>query len=197
LKNPFDPIMNLANIITGLRLICGILFPILFIHFKGNYDFFLFIFFIIICLTDIVDGWVARRFNMVTKTGKLLDSFADKILLTGGLFCLIYGRLIPVWFISTLLIREFGITCYRAYLIKKHNLVIESSDFGKLKNWFQMVTISYVLFLSYFKMYSEIIRIDIVLNVLLVSTLVITIESGLSILITGGQKTRQNSNLNA
>lgn len=93
--------------------------------------------------TDGIDGWIARRYNVVSEFGKLMDPIADKVLTLGALVTLsILGEL-PWWVTILIAIREIGITIYRFAMLSDH--VIAASASGKLKTIMQFVAISLAL----------------------------------------------------
>ena len=99
--------------------------------------------FVVAALTDRVDGWLARRNNLVTDLGKLLDPIADKLLMGAALVCLsILGNL-PWWVTVVILVRELGITVMRFFLLRY--LVLPASKGGKLKTVLQILGIAWYL----------------------------------------------------
>jgi CDP-diacylglycerol--glycerol-3-phosphate 3-phosphatidyltransferase len=99
--------------------------------------------FVLAIATDGVDGAVARRKNLVTNLGKLLDPIADKALLGGALVSLsILGEL-PWWITAVILLRELGITAYRLVVVKRR--VIPAAGGGKLKTILQSVAVGLLL----------------------------------------------------
>lgn len=100
--------------------------------------------FVLAIATDGVDGAIARRNNLVTELGKLLDPIADKVLTGGALIALsILGEL-PWWVTVVILVREIGITVFRFVVIRQG--VIAASRGGKMKTVAQSVAISFALF---------------------------------------------------
>lgn len=88
--------------------------------------------------TDLIDGWIARRYNMVTDFGALMDPLADKIfIVTAFLMCVELG-LMPAWIAVMVITREFLVTGLRT-LALKHNYVISADKWGKLKTLSQML----------------------------------------------------------
>lgn len=100
--------------------------------------------FVIAIATDGVDGAIARRNNLVTDLGKLLDPIADKILTGGALVSLSILNELPWWVTIVILVREIGITVYRFVVIRQG--VIAASRGGKIKTIVQSVAISFALF---------------------------------------------------
>lgn len=90
--------------------------------------------------TDGIDGAIARKRNLVTNLGKILDPIADKALLSGALIVLSIQGAVPWWATILILVREFGITVYRLVIAKKR--VIAASGGGKFKTVIQIIGVS-------------------------------------------------------
>lgn len=142
---------NVANIITVVRIFLAPVFIWLLVADKygaDGHEFGLLRYlaaglFILAIVTDSVDGLLARRQNLVTDFGKLLDPIADKILIGGALVTLsILGEL-WWWVTIVILVREFGITAFRLAVVRDR--VIPASRGGKLKTIVQAVAISFYL----------------------------------------------------
>jgi len=93
--------------------------------------------------TDGIDGAIARKRNLVTNLGKILDPIADKALLSGALIVLSIQDAVPWWATITILVREFGITVFRLIVARKR--VIAASGGGKLKTVIQIVGVCMAL----------------------------------------------------
>lgn len=137
---------NLANIITVVRMLMAPVFVVLLLLDAGQGGYLRYIaavLFILASTTDGVDGFLARRRNLVTDAGKLLDPIADKLLTGSALVSLsILGEL-PWWVTAIILAREVGITVLRFVALRDH--VIAASILGKIKTWVQIVAISAAL----------------------------------------------------
>jgi CDP-diacylglycerol--glycerol-3-phosphate 3-phosphatidyltransferase len=137
---------NVANIITVVRILLAPLFVWLLIDDAGRLGPIRYIaaaLFILAIATDGVDGLLARRQNLVTDSGKILDPIADKVLIGGALVSLsILGEL-WWWVTMVILVRELGITAFRFAIIRTR--VVPASRGGKLKTVFQSVAISLYL----------------------------------------------------
>ncbi len=90
--------------------------------------------------TDGIDGAIARKRNLVTNLGKILDPIADKALLSGALIVLSIQGAVPWWATVLILVREFGITVYRLVVAKRR--VIAASGGGKFKTVLQIIGVS-------------------------------------------------------
>ncbi len=137
---------NIANIITVVRIFLAPLF--VWLLFADNHEFGLMRYiaaglFILAIVTDSIDGLLARRQNLITDFGKLLDPIADKILIGSALVTLsILGEL-WWWVTIVILVREFGITIFRLSVVRDR--VIPASRGGKLKTIVQAIAVSFYL----------------------------------------------------
>ena len=119
---------NIPNILTLLRFI---LIPIiLYFIFTGHY-LLGFIFFTISGITDILDGAIARKFNLVTNFGKLMDPLADKLTQISVLATLVFQKIIPFWILVVVLLKELLMIIGASFLYGK-DVVVYSKWFGKL-----------------------------------------------------------------
>ncbi|WP_349904588.1 CDP-diacylglycerol--glycerol-3-phosphate 3-phosphatidyltransferase [Parafrigoribacterium humi] len=137
---------NVANIITVVRILLAPLFIWMLLDDAGDLGTIRYLaaaLFIIAIVTDSVDGLLARRQNLVTDFGKILDPIADKVLIGGALVSLsILGEL-WWWVTIVIMVREIGITVFRFVIIRTR--VVPASRGGKLKTVFQAVAISLYL----------------------------------------------------
>lgn len=133
------------NLITGLRILMVplVLFLILdqWDSFWGRFSALVLL--VLAASTDGIDGAIARRRNLITNLGKILDPIADKALLSGALVVLSIQDAVPWWATIAILVREFGITVYRLVVAKKR--VIAASGGGKFKTVMQIIAVSMAL----------------------------------------------------
>ena len=101
--------------------------------------------FIIASLTDMLDGKIARKYNLVTNFGKFMDPLADKLLVCSALICMIELRELPAWMVIIIISREFIISGF--HLVASDNgVVIAASYWGKFKTTFQMIGVVLLIF---------------------------------------------------
>ncbi|MDO4588764.1 MAG: CDP-diacylglycerol--glycerol-3-phosphate 3-phosphatidyltransferase [Fusobacterium sp.] len=139
--------MNLPNKLTFIRLVLAIPF-IYFLQESGNIDpnlaltyrLIAFAVFVIASLTDFFDGYLARKYNLITDFGKLMDPLADKILVISALVLFVELRYIPAWMSIIVIAREFLISGIRMLAAAKGE-VIPAGKLGKYKTTSQMIVI--------------------------------------------------------
>lgn len=101
--------------------------------------------FIIASLTDMLDGKIARKYNLVTNLGKFMDPLADKLLVCSALICMIELRELPAWMVIIIISREFIISGFRL-VASDNGVVIAASYWGKFKTTFQMIGVVLLIF---------------------------------------------------
>ena len=101
--------------------------------------------FIIASLTDMLDGKIARKYNLVTNFGKFMDPLADKLLVCSALICMIELRELPAWMVILIISREFIISGFRL-VASDNGVVIAASYWGKFKTTFQMIGVVLLIF---------------------------------------------------
>lgn len=135
--------MNLPNKLTTLRVIMIPFFVFFLFWQNGENRTFRMIalaLFIIASLTDLLDGKIARKYNLVTNFGKFMDPLADKLLVCSALICLIELNALPAWMVIVIISREFIISGFRL-IASDNGVVIAASYWGKFKTTFQMVSV--------------------------------------------------------
>ena len=131
--------MNLPNKITVFRILMIPFFvACMLIKEIPYHEIIAGVLFIIAALSDLVDGKIARRFNLVTNFGKFMDPLADKLLVQSALLCFVANGLLPAWIAIVIMSREFIISGFRLVAADK-GIVIAAGYLGKLKTVFQMV----------------------------------------------------------
>lgn len=134
--------MNLPNKLTLGRMIAVPFFIALYMM---GYYLPALILFILASLTDMLDGQIARKYNLVTNFGKIMDPLADKILVYSA-FCLMVGDgIIPAWILIIILAREFLIAGMRT-VAASDGIVIAADMSGKIKTVLQMIAVPLLIF---------------------------------------------------
>ena len=135
------PNLNIANFLTFVRLLIVPVFAFLLPHSLENTStrWWVTILFVIATVTDLVDGYLARRLKLITTVGKIADPIADKLLIGTALIALSIEGSLSWWFTAVILTREIGITLLRFKVINRG--VIPASRGGKAKTISQMVAI--------------------------------------------------------
>lgn len=140
--------MNLPNKLTVMR-VCLIPFFVAALLFDGgnnqNMRIAANVIFIVASLTDMLDGKIARKYNLVTDFGKFMDPLADKLLVCSALICLIELGQLPAWIVIIIISREFIISGFRL-VAADNGIVIAASYWGKFKTTFQMVAVILLIF---------------------------------------------------
>ena len=134
--------MNLPNKLTVLRVILVPFFVAFLLLSKSSESlkWIALVLFIADSLTDLLDGKIARKYNLVTTFGKFMDPLADKVLTISGMICLIELGRIPSWIVVIIVAREFIISGFRL-IATEHGIVIAANYWGKWKTTFQMIMI--------------------------------------------------------
>lgn len=133
--------MNLPNKLTIFRVILIPFFIVFLLIPITPYDKWIALaIFIIASLTDLLDGKIARKYNLVTNFGKFMDPLADKLLVCSALICLIELERIPSWMVIIIIAREFVISGFRL-IASDNGVVIAASYWGKFKTTFQMIAV--------------------------------------------------------
>ena len=134
--------MNLPNKLTILRVIL-IPFFVVFMLFDitGAADKWIaLVIFCVASLTDMLDGKIARKYNLVTNFGKFMDPLADKLLVCSAMICLIELDRLAAWIVIVIIAREFIISGFRL-VASDNGVVIAASYWGKFKTTFQMLMV--------------------------------------------------------
>lgn len=139
--------MNLPNALTILRVIMIPLFVVaMLVDFEGS-KYVAGGLFIAACITDFFDGFLARKYNLVTTFGKFMDPLADKLLVCAALICFAVDETsnMPEWVVIVIISREFIISGFRLVAAEK-GVTISASWWGKAKTFTQMFMSLFIIF---------------------------------------------------
>ena len=154
--------MNVPNLLTIMRIFFvpllvaalvqeNLRFTILGVEVTN--EFLALAIFLAAAATDLLDGFLARRWKQVTTVGMLLDPVADKLLISAALISLVQVRVLPGWMAVLIISREFAVTGLRS-IAAAEGLTIQASDLGKTKMVTQVIAISLMLVSMHFKEWS-------------------------------------------
>ncbi|MBE5852090.1 MAG: CDP-diacylglycerol--glycerol-3-phosphate 3-phosphatidyltransferase [Lachnospiraceae bacterium] len=134
--------MNLPNKLTLFRVVLVPFFVAFLLnqHVNEYFNIIALVIFIVASLTDLLDGKIARKYNLVTNFGKFMDPLADKLLVCSAIICLIELERIPSWIVVIIIAREFVISGFRL-IASDNGVVIAASMWGKYKTTFQMIMV--------------------------------------------------------
>lgn len=134
--------MNLPNKLTVLRVLMIPFFVVFMLMdiVPGMDKWIALAIFVVASLTDLLDGKIARKYNLVTNFGKFMDPLADKLLVSSAMICLVEMGRLPAWIVIIIISREFIISGFRL-VASDSGIVIAASYWGKFKTVFQMVMI--------------------------------------------------------
>jgi len=140
--------LRIPLILTGIRLLSPLVLPLLiFLLWPIHNDLIhigLMLVFVLLGITDLLDGYLARRLKQVTKIGSLLDPIADKFLIVSSLISLQAVGAIGFLWVIILVLRELFVMSLR-YIAREHGFTIVVSQLGKLKTWSQILLVAYLL----------------------------------------------------
>ena len=169
--------MNLPNKLTMARVIAV---PFFIISYIKSWFIAATIIFILASITDMLDGKIARKRNLITNFGKIMDPLADKILVYSA-FCLLVegGEFVPAWAFTIILAREFLVAGVRAVAASK-GIVVAADMAGKIKTVLQMIAVPSLILCQGIYYYKISIPLSIFGQVMFYAALVMTIVSGIN-----------------
>ena len=166
---------KVPNILTALRLF---MVPLFWWAYFENHTWGGAVF-IAACVTDVVDGFIARKFDAITKVGMLLDPLADKLMQISAVTCLFLSGIIPQWIVTVLIMKELIMIISASFLYKK-DVVIPANKVGKAATVLLSTMVVYFMFFNDISpKTSEIISVilGIMAFFVLVSYLLLTIKN--------------------
>lgn len=142
--------INFPNFISAFRLAVSPIFFFLFTAENTTYNTIGSFLYLFAALTDVLDGWAARRYSIVTRWGEFLDPLADKTLTIFAFISFVQLGLMPTWMLVVILIRDTISTSLRIYAILQRN-PMKTSTSAKVKTTAQMIFIGCIIFLIFLK----------------------------------------------
>ncbi|WGS63962.1 CDP-diacylglycerol--glycerol-3-phosphate 3-phosphatidyltransferase [Marinitoga aeolica] len=127
------------NILTFIRILATI--PMFIITYDEKYYLIAFFVYILVSLTDLLDGYIARKYNLVSDFGKFMDQIADKILINALFIAFLEMHKVSGWFVAIIIVRDIFISGLRMFLANK-NVVVAADKWGKLKTFSQTILIA-------------------------------------------------------
>ena len=175
--------MNLPNKLTIARVIMIPFFVLFLLTGLGGAasKWIALAIFIIASLTDLLDGHIARKYNLVTNFGKFMDPLADKLLVCAAMICLVEMGRLPAWIVIVIISREFIISGFRL-IASDNGRVIAASYWGKFKTTFQMLMICLMI--------ADIAQIAVVTAAVMWIALVLTVVSLVDYLVKNKKRLR-------
>lgn len=151
--------MRLKNIPNILSLIRLLLVPVFVLLFLGGKTTAAAIVFIISGITDVLDGYIARKYNFISNVGKVLDPLADKFTQFSAFICLYITDLVPLWMPVVYFVKELGTAIGALVVFRKGKVVVKSHVFGKLATFFVFAFVSIMIFFGDKISYTAIVAI--------------------------------------
>lgn len=181
--------LNLPNTLSLLRVVLVPFFMAAIIFMNGKFGIWgrivPAIIFALTGFTDMLDGKIARKYNLVTDFGKFIDPLADKFMVFGALIAILtaYGYIAPyfVWVSAIVMLRELAITSLRLVVAGKSGIVIAASWWGKVKTATQIVALVVIILepVVFGKLY-DVYEMPIASYIAMAAILVTTVGSGIS-----------------
>ncbi|MDD2217043.1 MAG: CDP-diacylglycerol--glycerol-3-phosphate 3-phosphatidyltransferase [Eubacteriales bacterium] len=166
--------MNLPNKLTIIRMISV---PFFIVFYMFDLRIAAFILFVAAAFTDMLDGKIARKYNLVTNFGKIMDPLADKILVYSAFCLMVQNGLVPAWMFIVILAREFVVSGMRT-VAASEGIVIAAGMSGKIKTVLQMIAVPLLLLVGVFTQPTVDASIALAANIFLWASLIMTVVSG-------------------
>ena len=138
-------ILLLPNLLTIVRILAIPLILLLLFSPGRAYQIITALLFLLVAMTDTLDGYFARRRGMLTTLGQFLDPLADKLLIVTALIALILARGIPLWMVIVIVGREIAVTGLRGIAVSQ-NIIISPSTLGKYKTVFEVASVTLLIY---------------------------------------------------
>jgi len=142
--------LNLPNILSIVRILSV---GVLIYFFNKGMHVAAFITYLAASATDALDGYIARKYDLITPLGKLLDPLADKLMLVTVLVCMYFANILPLWVVIVIVSKEAVQILGGLLLFHKRDMVVQSNIFGKLSTVFFSVSIVLLFWHEYVSPY--------------------------------------------
>ena len=130
--------LNLPNILSIIRIL---MVGLLILFFKLDMKIAAFFTYLTASATDAMDGYIARKYDLITPLGKLLDPLADKMMLVTVLACMYFAKILPLWILIVIAAKECVQVLGGFLMFHKKDMVVQSNIFGKLTTMFFAISI--------------------------------------------------------
>ncbi len=167
--------MNLPNQLTLARIMAV---PFFVVAYMNGLFLAAFVIFVLASVTDMLDGKIARKYNLVTNFGKIMDPLADKILVYSAFCLMVEDHTVPSFILIVILLREFFVSGIRT-VAAKDGTVIAAALSGKIKTVLQMIAVLLLLTINIPQLYAISGPLYYVAYVFLWASVVMTIVSGI------------------
>ena len=183
--------MNLPNKLTLLRIALTVVFMFFLFAHGVIYKILAFVIFAIAAFTDFLDGYIAKRYGLISDFGRFMDPIADKILTLVAFLAFVEMKLVPAWMVAIIIFREFVVTGLRLMALRKNKL-IEATFAGKHKTVSQIFAIFAILLFIVFREFGKSLEFwtsrfqysfEMAIFYLMFITVVLTLISGVSFFI--------------
>jgi len=177
--------LNLPNVLTILRIILTFLFIGLFCQYQMGWAL---IVFMLASFTDYFDGYIARKYNLITSFGKIMDPIADKFLILSAYFLFMQIQLIATWVFIAIFTREMIVTGLRLMAMRK-GITLSAERAGKLKTVLQIGAVYLIMIfiiaivevnVSYITLQDYASKLGLIINIVMRFVVIVTLWSGIS-----------------
>ncbi len=141
---------NIPNILSTIRLVLVFVYAVVyyFLRTNGQPLYWALVIFVIAGVTDVIDGYLARKYNWISDLGKILDPLADKMMQCTALICLMISGLIPIWFALPFIAKELLMLIGGLFIMREKKVIVVSNISGKLAALFFYLVIGLVMLLG-------------------------------------------------
>ncbi len=133
---------DIPNVLSIIRILLVPVF--VFFYLKGESTIAVAVF-VTAGVTDVIDGYIARRFGFISNLGKILDPTADKLLQQAAFICLAITKTVPIWMPAIYFVKEMATLVGALLVFRKAKIVVKSNVFGKLATFFVLVFVTTII----------------------------------------------------